>query len=329
MVCLVALNLWWARRQMRFLTARRLLPDFVFAGTPFTLPILVDNKGRQAAFGISIHDAGAEPQGSRFISSVAGGGTVTLSVTMEIARRGVYVLNALELNTGFPLALVHFTKRTGTTDRLVVFPRLGQLRCAALRRFLGRHSPTLGQAQAFARRHPGAQTEFHGLRSFRSGDSPRWIHWRTTARRGTVMVREFEDMPNDHLVLVVDPGSVESPRLERLLSFAATICWEWCRQKGDRLALAVRDQAGTVLVGSTGTEFAHALLERLALIETGASTNSGDFLDALRAAELPPGPVLLLTLGPTEQAAQIAQTLHRSVAELNLDREEDREFFDW
>ena len=67
----------------------------------------------------------------------------------------------------------------------------------------------------------------HGLRQFRAGDSPRWIHWRTTARRGELMIREFEDMPNDHLVLIVDPGERDHPVLERLLSLAATICWDW------------------------------------------------------------------------------------------------------
>jgi uncharacterized protein (DUF58 family) len=212
---------------------------------------------------------------------------------------------------------------------LVVFPRLGQLRRAGLRRFLGQYSPTFGQARAFPRRHPGAQTEFHGLRSFRSGDSPRWIHWRTTARRGTLMVREFEDMPNDHLVLIVDPGLPHSPLLERLLSFAATICWEWCRQKGDRLALAIANRAGAILVGTTGSECAHAMLECLALTEAGAGGDAEEFLCALRAAELPPGPVLLVSSAPGDLADHIGRTLHRSVAEINLSRDEDRDFFDW
>ena len=36
--------------------------------------------------------------------------------------------------------------------------------------------------------------------------------------------------------------------LERLLSLAATICWEWCRQKGDDFALAVAGERPTVVV---------------------------------------------------------------------------------
>jgi uncharacterized protein (DUF58 family) len=328
MVCLVGLNCWWARRQLRFVTAGRLIPDFVFGATPFALLIQVNNKGRGTSFGISVHDAGADHQATRFIAAIGGQSIVTLSVSMEIARRGAYALKPLAISTGFPLALVHVTKRLREPNQLVVFPRLGQLRRAGLRRFLGQHSPTLGQARAFPRRHPGAQTEFHGLRPFRSGDSPRWIHWRTTARRGTLMVREFEDMPNDHLVLIVDPGMPNNPLLERLLSFAATICWEWCRQKGDRLALAVTNRAAGVLVGTTGSECAHAMLECLALTEAGVSGDSTLFPDALHAAELPPGPVLLLSSTPSNMANDIAQKLHRSVAEINLGREEDRDFFE-
>src|SRR5439155_16399434 len=127
------------------------------------------------------------------------------------------------LTTGYPLALVQLTRRLGQAADLIVFPKLGQLQRGRLRRFLAQHSPSLGQARAFPRRHPGAQTEFHGLRTFRPGDSPRWIHWRTSARRGELMVREFEDTPNDHLVLVVEPGPADNRPLERLLSLAATI----------------------------------------------------------------------------------------------------------
>jgi hypothetical protein len=46
--------------------------------------------------------------------------------------------------------------------------------------------------------------DFYGIRSYRPGDSARWIHWRTTARVGTPMVREFEEPPQDHITVVLD-----------------------------------------------------------------------------------------------------------------------------
>src|SRR5690606_32774393 len=34
---------------------------------------------------------------------------------------------------------------------------------------------------------------FHALRDYVAGDDRRYIHWRTTARRGQLMVKQFED----------------------------------------------------------------------------------------------------------------------------------------
>jgi uncharacterized protein (DUF58 family) len=327
MVTLVVLNYWWARPQLRFLAARRIFPESAFAGTRFSLLLQVENTGRKTAFAISIRESGPNHHVPRFLPSLGARATITLSVTLEIARRGLYRLDPLMLSSGYPLALVHLAKPMREANDLVVYPKLGLLNRGSLRSFLAQYSPTLGQARAFPRRHPGAQTEFHGLRPFRAGDSPRWIHWRTTARRGELMIREFEDMPNDHLVLVVDPGLPGNPLLERLLSLAATICWEWCRQKGDRLALAMAGPEPSVLVGNTGNECACAMLERLALTGAGPRGNAA-FLEILGATDLPPGPVLLLSTQSSDLAAALAQALHRSVAEINLGTEEEKFFFE-
>jgi uncharacterized protein (DUF58 family) len=333
MVAVVFLNYWWARLQLRCLAARRLFPEAVFAGTPCSLLLQAQNTGSKSAFGIMVHDAGPAHQATRFLAHLGGRTTVTFTVPLEVPRRGLYRLAPLRLTTGYPLALVHLARLMPTADDLVVFPKLGALKRARLRRFLAQHSCTLGQARVYPRRHAGAQTEFHGLRPFRAGDSPRWIHWRTTARRGELMVREFEDMPNDHFVLIVDPGLpdpglADNPVLERLLSLAATICWEWCRQQGDCLALAVAGREPAVLVGSTGHECAAAMLARLAVTGPGPLPNTPAFLDSLRGADLPPGPILVLSPAESELAAFVAQWLHRPVAHLNLGREEDKDFFE-
>src|SRR5262249_40475198 len=111
----------------------------------------------------------------------------------------------LQAVTGYPFGLARRRVTLVPGQEVVVLPALGRLHRGRLRRFLAQTSQTIGRDLQSARRHPTAQTEFHGLRAFRSGDSPRWIHWRTTARRGELMVREFEDTPTDNLILVLDP----------------------------------------------------------------------------------------------------------------------------
>jgi uncharacterized protein (DUF58 family) len=328
MVTIVFLNYWWARSQLRFLTARRVFPEAPFAGAPFAILVQVHNSGRRAALGVKVQDAGQELGAPRFLPDVAAQATVTLRVAMEVPQRGLYRLPPLELATGHPLALVQLRKAMSALDDLVVFPSLGTLHRGRLRRFLAQHSPTQGQARAYPRRQAGAQTEFHGLRPFRAGDSLRWVHWRTTARRGELMIREFEDMPSDHLTVLVDPGESENPLLERLLSLAATIIWEWCRQKGERLALAIDGPAPAVLVGVTGQETAVAMLERLALTNGGSSPGPSALVDLLLDAELPPGPAVVLTTAATGLAAAVGQALHRTVAQIDVSREEEKEFFE-
>jgi hypothetical protein len=63
------------------------------------------------------------------------------------------------------------------------------------------------------------------------------------------MVREFEDVPGDDVVLVVAPGG----DLETTICLAAGVCWEWCRRRGDRLVLLAGE---TLLDDRTGPEHA-------------------------------------------------------------------------
>ena len=104
------------------------------------------------------------------------------------------------------------------------------------------------------RRHDrtARQQEYHGLRDYRPGDSPRWIHWRTTARVGEPMVKEFEQQTEQDLAVLLDPwlpraGATPEQReaVEDAIRFAATVCLEACRRPGPAAAAGLdRPDAG-------------------------------------------------------------------------------------
>jgi uncharacterized protein (DUF58 family) len=157
-------------------------------------------------------------------------------------------------------------------------------------------------------RHEAAQADFHGLRPFRPGDSPRWIHWRTSARRGELMVREFEDVPGDDIVLVLAPGV----DLEPAIAAAATIVWEWCRRRGDRLVLLLGAEAHD---GLSGPEHARRLLERLATL--GPFDIEPPSLEVLH--ELPPKlAVVVLSSGPEGLGSTFQAALGRPSTVLDV-----------
>jgi uncharacterized protein (DUF58 family) len=197
-------------------------------------------------------------------------------------------------------------------------PKLGRLHRPQLRRYLARRSPTLGQSRGLPCQVPTAQAEFLGLRPYRPGDSLRHVHWRTTARRGELMVREYEDWPNDDLTIVLaarrGAGDGDDALLEAAISLTATVCWEWCRQTGDHLVLAIAGAESSVHDGVTGHALARDLLERLAVEPGAAEINPGLILNRLQRHKLPPGPILVITPEESDLAEQLQQALRRRTA---------------
>jgi uncharacterized protein (DUF58 family) len=234
-----------------------------------------------------------------------------------LRRRGTYSWGPLVALGGRPFGLVQRRVLLAPAREVLVLPRLGWLHRGLLRRRL--HSARVpGDAvRRSGFTHRAAQEEFHGLRPFRTGDSPRAIHWRTSARRGELMVREYEDLPGDDLLLVFDPAApAGAAEFESAVSLAATVCWEWCRQRGDRLILAAPGPAGTLLDGLTGPEHGRRLLAFLAGVQPAVGPGPADFLANL--ADLAGGlAVLVVAGGPSPLADGLARQLHRPVTFLD------------
>src|SRR5262249_51745905 len=158
-------------------------------------------------------------------------------------------------------------------------------------------------------------------------------HWRTSARRGELMVREFEDVPGENLVLVFAPpplriadcgsriedsanpqSAIHDPQsFERAVGLTASIVWEWCRQHGDRLVRAPAAPAPRPLGGRPGPEHARRVLECLALVAPGRMGDPSTLTAPLAATALPPGPVLVIGVGPNALAASLPPALGRPV----------------
>jgi uncharacterized protein (DUF58 family) len=182
----------------------------------------------------------------------------------------------------FPLGLMERSFELGQVEQLIVYPRVGRLK-AGWRRTADRGETV---AEHVPVRAGTGDDEFHRLREYRGGDNPRDIHWRTTARRNELMVREFQPNRRQNLLLVVDlwlppaPQSADLERVELAISFAATICVDQVdagTESGVDLVLCGdRTSQGSGLEGSIG-----GLLEQLALVKAGPAT---DLAAALREA---------------------------------------------
>ena len=221
----------------------------------------------------------------------------------RLPRRGRYRLGPLRLSTRFPFGLFRRTVTVGRAETLTVFPRLGKL----TRRWTARHRQSLDGTQGLRRRH-GTEGDFFGVRQWRPGDSRRWIHWRSSARHGQPVVRQFEQHDNRDVALLVDlwlpekPTPGQSDNVELAVSFAATAVAEECRTGGSNLLLGVSSSTPECLAGPASA----ALLDRMMQQLADAEADGEDHLPELlrKAAErIEPGTeVVLVTTRPFDPA---------------------------
>src|SRR5256884_9801862 len=52
--------------------------------------------------------------------------------------------------------------------------------------------------------HPPCGVNLHSRREYEQGESLRKVHWRSTAKRGELMVKELEDAPRDEVAVLLD-----------------------------------------------------------------------------------------------------------------------------
>ncbi len=310
MLAIIALSSLVVGRRLKWLEGRRVLEETILAGSPTRLEVRLTNSSTKPIRAVRLEDGGEAHQFGWYLDKIDPKNRQNFLTEVTLPQRGWYNFAPLAAISSYPFGLWQRRVFIGTPTRVLVLPRPGKLQRDRLRQYLRGRDPYGERIRRHGWRHETAQADFHGLRPFRLGDSPRWIHWRTSARRGELMVREFEDIPGEDLLLVLDSAE-GSEQVEALISLAATIIWEWNQRRGDRFLLGLGGEPAELHDGLTGPEHLRALLERLALLPRD---NLGPAPVALLSEAIPPTvAVVVLSLGETDLTAQVEARLHRPV----------------
>ena len=225
------------------LHVHRELPRYATAGEPFSYPVQVVNRGPRPIAGASVVETVRDPRPSfaawrrarepgeedrnwfdrnvgyfrwRWLieratpeslreaplPELAPGARHTLRLQMIPRRRGRIELAGLVIRRSDPLGLVRSLARVPLAARIVALPRRYRLPRLALpgRR---KHQPG-GVSLASS---VGDSEEFLSLREYRAGDPLQRIHWKSFARTGRPIVKEFQDEFFERHALVLDTGT--------------------------------------------------------------------------------------------------------------------------
>ena len=191
------------------------LPDEIYAGTPCTVGVRIRNtKPRRPSFSIAL-DRPRTGARLAYLARLGPGEERTVTWAETLPRRGRHQLSGVRVTTRFPFGLFVKASRPTGADEVLVYPRRVPAPPALLRSAAG-----LGTAPS---RRRGRGHDLHDLRAYRRGDDPRLIHWRVTARTGTLTVRELEAETAQDAFVVLRGSGVEGERLEHALAEAAAV----------------------------------------------------------------------------------------------------------
>jgi uncharacterized protein (DUF58 family) len=165
--------------------------------------------------------------------------------------RGRYRFEETRVLLEDPFGLAAAEVRLQNTGALLVYPRLVEL--GQLFSESGAQRP---EGRRLLLRRPTG-FDLHSVREWEEGESLRMVHWPSTARRGTLMVKELEDAPRDEVAVLldaaegVDVGQRPDSSFEAQVRAAGSILWAHAR-RGRRAVLVVN--ARSVESHSLGVE---------------------------------------------------------------------------
>lgn len=186
-------------------------------------------------------------------------------------RRGLFSLGPTTLRSGDPFGVYAVDVHDPAAASLLVMPPivpLPQIRIAA--GGMLREGPP--------REHALVQSVSAGrVAAYQPGDSLRWIHWPTSARRDSMYVRQFDTSSAGHWWIVLDldravqAGEGQDSTLEHAIILAASLA-DRALQAGRAVGLAAYagKAAGIWLAPRSGPAQRWEILRALTLAETGS-----------------------------------------------------------
>ncbi|MBI4024947.1 MAG: DUF58 domain-containing protein [Verrucomicrobia bacterium] len=218
-----------SRFQRAPFAAQRTLPRFGSAGEPLAYPVLIENQTSRLQEGLALFEDLADPRPTweEFIATpepeerrrnwfdrafgyyrwrwllrrkqcgvfqeqplpaMPAGGHVEMRVEITPARRGRLQFRGMTLARADPLGIFRSLTLRKAEGSVLILPKRYPLPAVAMPGTMRYQQGGVALASSV-----GESEEFISLRDYRPGDPLRHIHWRSWAKIGKPIVKEFED----------------------------------------------------------------------------------------------------------------------------------------
>lgn len=158
-------------------------------------------------------------------------------VPVTFPHRGVYRQNTFRIVTRFPFGFLQKARRLEMKKEILVYPSV-----ETVADFQEIFAGVEGALESMTK---GRGQDLYALREYLPTDSARHVHWKASARLGSLMVREFTHEEDFRMLLVLDPhlppkveppssSALRNPRFERAVTLCAGLAWHF-HERGSQM----------------------------------------------------------------------------------------------
>ena len=219
LVAAIVVALWSARVPPRADVRRTIASPRVARGDPIRSVYRVANPVRRRLVPLTIVDVCDGHEVRVPVDEVRGHDRTEAVGHIPTRRRGVFPVGPWAIERVDPLGLAMGRRFGDEEGRIIVHPRIHPLTGP----YGAMHTVEDEAIVRSAASDP--LSGFVSLREYVDGDDPRLVHWPTSARMGTLMVREHVELRRPEFTVVLDAvDSVASPTdFEEMVDVAASV----------------------------------------------------------------------------------------------------------
>jgi uncharacterized protein (DUF58 family) len=216
------------------------LPEHIFAGQPVRATIELQND-KHTLPSFSLRVEAVKPKSAPapamleipvYFPYVPKRDRVQQTVPMTFTRRGVHNQDTFRIVTRFPFGFLQKARRMDMMTEAIVYPSV-----APSEEFVEILPGLHGALESLSK---GRGQDLYALRGYVANDSVRHVHWKASARSGSLMVREFTREDDCRVLLVLDPhissvlkaesaptAQTAAERFERAVTLCAALTWHF------------------------------------------------------------------------------------------------------
>ncbi len=245
--------------------------DRVVAGTDVKAELHVTNRGSRvslpAVLDIPVGDGLVEAR----VPMLREGASHQSSLSIAAARRGIISVGPMTIGRGDPLGVLRRDHTWPGEQTIYVHPlttQVPQTSAGLIRDLEGQVTRTIVDSDL----------SFHAIREYIPGDSRRHVHWKSTAKTGRLMVRQYEETRRSRVAVMLDldiTHFASDEEFETAVSVAASLG-----------AQAIRD--GREVMVSASALIPEHDLGRIHSLQTLPTLSAKALLDAMSGLESSP-----------------------------------------